>query len=1008
LTTSATPAPAFKASHALTPSPSQRAAIEAPARATLVLAGPGAGKTFCLIERIRFLIERHRIDPARICAFTFTNKAAGEIEHRLGERLGALAASKIKRGTIHSFCAELLRELGADVLLEPGFGIADEEYQLSILRRIEGPKRWHRSVLNRFSAHRFRGDPLGQDDAILFEQYERYLHRQRVVDFDMLVLKAADLLERDGPGAAVRSRWDVVLVDEFQDLNPVQYRVIAALARDHRHVFAVGDDEQSIYSWAGADPKVFTAFSNDFGITKPVHLEDNKRCPGDVVALARKLVNVNTPLFDLPRDQKTDRQSSYPIDAFVFDNDDDEVRWIIDDVRREKVEHEHEWGDVALLYRQHRIGERLEAAFSNAGIPSRLAQGRALSDDPIVGYVIAALRVIAKPDDEVLRDAYFSAVLPRALFDEARAQAEANRHDLRRQLNKMQSRFQRADSRGRHIRRALIDWRNLEAIGKAHSTIGSIVQELLSRRVGKLKSVLDDRHEDISDPALLPDVVVLADRLRAAREAKATIMLPRLGGVEIPLQAMLLATGFDARCHPEPSGGATDELAMTDAFEDAQLSAFGITIEKKREWIHATDTPSVGIALGVFKALQLVAMADHAEKFSDFTAIDLETTGRDTAKCEIVEIAVVRVRDGRIVDQLGSFVKPSIPIEPQASEKHGISEADVADAPTFAEIWPRVREFCGDDVVVAHNGYEFDFRILTRMARDLERKFDLCTYDTLPLARDLFPTSKRLEHLAPMFDIETGQSHRALDDTRALAQVVLALDGVKLQRARKTALVNLLDQLGVALALTDDAALDDEGRMFKGVTRPYALGRYTTCLEVYEREAAKDLSVPAVEELIERLGGAELMVRIRAEKTADERYPQAMIRLRRLLDEIPPDSLDNQIGLFLERAVLSKWDGLEPERRRVNLLTLHSTKGLEFSRVYIVGVEDSQMPGGSPTKGATPLEIEEARRLLYVGMTRTIDRLVMTHVLTRDGKETRGHRFLDEMGVSLTGAPEAT
>jgi DNA helicase-2/ATP-dependent DNA helicase PcrA len=90
----------------------------------------------------------------------------------------------------------------------------------------------------------------------------------------------------------------------------------------------------------------------------------------------------------------------------------------------------------------------------------------------------------------------------------------------------------------------------------------------------------------------------------------------------------------------------------------------------------------------------------------------------------------------------------------------------------------------------------------------------------------------------------------------------------------------------------------------------------------------------------------------------------------------------------------------------VNLLTLHSTKGLEFSRVYIVGVEDAQLPGGSPTKGATPLEIEEARRLLYVGMTRTRDRLVMTHVLTRGEKETRGHQFLDEMGLALTPPPE--
>src|SRR5215210_1618128 len=120
------------AARPLVASPSQRKAIEASARALLVLAGPGAGKTFCLTERIHFLIEKLGFDPARICAFTFTNKAAGEIAHRLEVRLGD-AAAKIKRGTIHAFCAELLRELGAHVLLEQGFGIADEEYQLNTL-----------------------------------------------------------------------------------------------------------------------------------------------------------------------------------------------------------------------------------------------------------------------------------------------------------------------------------------------------------------------------------------------------------------------------------------------------------------------------------------------------------------------------------------------------------------------------------------------------------------------------------------------------------------------------------------------------------------------------------------------------------------------------------------------------------------------------------------------------------------------------------------------------------
>ena len=187
--------------------------------------------------------------------------------------------------------------------------------------------------------------------------------------------------------------------------------------------------------------------------------------------------------------------------------------------------------------------------------------------------------------------------------------------------------------------------------------------------------------------------------------------------------------------------------------------------------------------------------------------------------------------------------------------------------------------------------------------------------------------------------------------------------------------------------------------MFRNVARGFALGRYSTCLEAYEREQGDDISVPTVDEVIERLGGAELMIKIRAEKSADERYPAAMLRLRRLIGEIPDGPLEAQLSLFLERALLSKWDGQETERKRVNLLTLHSTKGLEFSRVYVVGVEDAQLPGGSPANGPKPAEVEEARRLLYVGMTRTKDRLVLTHTATRAGKPTRGHQFLDEMGL---------
>src|SRR5262249_40491808 len=159
----------------------------------------------------------------------------------------------------------------------------------------------------------------------------------------------------------------------------------------------------------------------------------------------------------------------------------------------------------------------------NAGIPCRLAKGRAISEDRVVRYVLAALRVIIRPDDEVFRDAFFSIVLPRALFDEARAKAEAARHSLRQQLNYMSKRWPRAHESGRHIRRALTDWRNLVALGRNNTTLRTLVQELLSRRVGTVRSVLEDQHDAIADPTSLPDVVALAASLQAARERHAAV-----------------------------------------------------------------------------------------------------------------------------------------------------------------------------------------------------------------------------------------------------------------------------------------------------------------------------------------------------------------------------------------------------------------------------------------------------------------------------------------------------
>lgn len=951
--------------------PSQREAIDAPSQPVLVLAGPGAGKTFCLIERIRFLVEQRGLDADRICVFTFTNKAAGEIASRLRRELDT-RAERVKRGTIHSFCAELLREFGTHVGLEPGFGIADDDDQRSVLRRLQVPPAWHGNILARFAAHRFRGDPMRPNDMAVYTRYQEFLAKRNMVDFDTLVLKTGQLLRNAAVGPIVRRRWDCVLVDEFQDLNPVQYSIIHELAREHRNVFAVGDDEQSIYSWAGADPQVFVSFSNDFEVTRTNELKENRRCPREVVALSRRLLVMNPPIFADRRHAESDRDSLFNVTALSFATEEAEIAWICDDIRRDHDDHGIDWGEYALLYRRHEIGDGAEAYFLTAGIPCRLAHGRALAEDPVIRYVIAALRVIARPDDAIHREGFLEVVLPAPLFDGARAKAEESGASLLKYLERMARELPREHGDSRKIWRGFYALRNLAALGSRHTTLVSLVEELLSQRVGEYRTVLEEHHDELTDPAEDDDVQRLADKLRAAIDAGSTVWIPPLGGAEIGLKGVLQGLGVR-------------NVALGAVAPDGALS------------LQAATASSLGIALALFKAAQLVRTRGFENRFRDFTAVDLETTDNDTLRAEIVEIAAVRVRDGKIAGEFHSLVKAREPITDGARKAHGISDKEIAAAPFFENVWPGFHEFCGGDVIVAHNGYHFDFPILRRMSRTLPGS-TLCTYDTLLLARELHQGSAKLVDLARVYGIDPGQSHRALDDTRTLAHLFLALGEAKVARARKTALVNLLDHLGVALALCDEESLCAEAILLRRLTRPYALGRYSDCLEFYrvEREECGDRALPKVDDLIQRLGGEELMLRLRAEKSAEQRYPAAMHRLRPLLDHDGDKPLANQIANFLDRAVLSKSEGVERDPARVNLLTLHSTKGLEFSRVYIVGAEDAQLPGGrDPSKR----DIEEARRLLYVGMTRTKDRLVLTRVVARGGKPTGGHRFLDEMGL---------
>ena len=967
------------------PTSQQRRAIEAPLGPLLVIAGPGAGKTYCLIHRIQHLIEKLDIAPRRILAVTFTNKAAEEIATRLHEERGVTAVD-VTRGTLHATCLMILRDFAERCGLRPGFGVADHEYQEQVLRRLRIPAKRCSQALALFSLYRLQGKPLSPRGLAFFGQYQEALRSRNLADFDDLITLTEELLRTDESAAAeLRSRWDYVLVDEFQDLSPRQYGIVRRLAFSHRCLFGVGDDEQSIFSWTGADPGIMGRFREDFNLSAPIVLDENRRCSIQILDSARRLIACNPVLFEKQID--TTLESPFEVLACGFDNEEAEADWLIKDILSDRAAAGTGWGDYAVLYRYRRMGRDLEKRLISAGIPCRMARGQALVDDKVVGWVIASLRVIRSPDDPILLGSLAELALNPALRQEVR-KSSSREKDYLVNLRAFASQRPKGDADRRRVWRLIYHLENLRGIGRSHQSLSGLVDELLARPIGAGRNPLEEYHHDLSEPSLYPGAVALATRLAQCIAAGGRVWVQPCGGLEIPLVAMLRGAGIAGAQRLTP-----DEVP---AVEDVVL--------------RADQGSDGGLPLRLFKALQLVHTQNLKADFDDFVAFDIETSDFDFESSQIVDIAAVRVRDNVVVDEFHSLVSCTRSISAQATDIHGYTDRDLIGAPPMAEVWQRFRQFVGTDLVVAHNGQEFDVPVLRRACGALHGFDQLVFYDTLPLARAVVDGSVKLKYLAKKFNIEIGREHHALDDAVALARVVPNLNELRIRRARTVALVHLLDQLGLALALDQQASLTKEEALFREITRPFTLGRYSDCLDIYAAElAAGAEGALGLDEVIEWLGGRVLMERMRAERPVDERYPDSVERLRTLIQASAGETLGAHIDDMLRRVALSSSEGAETDPNRLNLLTLHSTKGLEFSRVYIVGVENQVLPGWRAIQEDRNDEIQEARRLLYVGMTRAKHRLVLTHAEQRSGSRAQGHLFITEAGLVLEdlGTPPA-
>src|SRR2546422_4637834 len=528
---------------AFEPLPQQCLAIEAPLGPVLVVAGPGAGKTFCIIARINHLIHALGRAPERICAVTFTNRAAEEIAVRLRHTLGDRAEA-ITRGTIHALCLALLREHAEAAGVRKGFGVADEQYQKVILGRLHVPLAQRGSLLNRFSRHRARKQDyeLTADDARLYREYTAWLAHRNMLDFDDLVTKAEELLRTRGDVAdAIAARWDYLLVDEFQDVNAVQYDFLKRLAAPHGNFFAVGDDEQSIFTWTGADPYVLVRFGRDYGIDRPIVLDKNCRCSRQIFETARRVLAHNPQLFE--KQLSAEQESPYEVTALAFRDEAEEASWLLDDLRGDCAASGLRWGDYAILYRKHKIGEYLEGRLLRAGIPCRLARGRSLVEDDVIKYVIAALRIVRDPDDPIALEAFARCVLSAHFLQELEAAIGAS-GDFLAAVRALARRRPAQHPDTKKLWRLVYQVENLRALSRSHRALLPLADEILSQSVGPYRNALEERHDELTDPADHPEAVRLAQRLEQAMAGERGIAIASQGGLEIALRGMLVAAGL--------------------------------------------------------------------------------------------------------------------------------------------------------------------------------------------------------------------------------------------------------------------------------------------------------------------------------------------------------------------------------------------------------------------------------------------------------------------------------
>ncbi len=396
--------------------PEQLEAVSHVSGPLLVLAGAGSGKTRVIAHRVALLLREQGLSPHQVLAITFTRKAAGEMKRRIETLVGSRVAG-MWVGTFHSICARMLRLHGRQHGHDPNFVIYDEDDQKALIklcikelgvsdrefppaRVLEKISRLKSELATAEEVVRLSMTHYDKTVAKVYEAYQAGLVRNNAMDFDDLLVNAVLLLaEVEEVRSYYSRRFNQVLVDEYQDTNHAQYRFLAELCRERRNLFVVGDDDQSIYGWRGADIRNILEFESNFPETKVIRLEQNYRSTGLILEASNSVIKHNKGRKG--KTLRTENEYGEKIQLLLLSSEEEEAQAVADQITAEELHRRTPLSEIAVLYRTNAQSRALEIALRHAGVSYQIVGSTSFYERREVKDLLAYLRLCVNPRDEM-------------------------------------------------------------------------------------------------------------------------------------------------------------------------------------------------------------------------------------------------------------------------------------------------------------------------------------------------------------------------------------------------------------------------------------------------------------------------------------------------------------------------------------------------------------------------------------------------------------------------------